>query len=69
VQQKKDTIYALSTCYGKSGVAIIRVSGPESLRVLNSISDFYTYLCAIDLGLLRLSGISIKTALLFISLS
>ena len=38
MQQKKDTIYALSTCYGKSGVAIIRVSGPESLRVLKDVN-------------------------------
>lgn len=32
--QNKNTIYALSTCYGRSGVAIIRISGPESLKVL-----------------------------------
>jgi tRNA modification GTPase len=28
----EDTIFALSTCYGKSGIAVIRVSGPEALR-------------------------------------
>ena len=27
-----ETIYALSTVYGKSGVAVIRVSGPSESR-------------------------------------
>ena len=36
--QNKDTIYALSTCYGKSGIAVTRISGPKSLRVLK---DFH----------------------------
>ena len=36
--RNKDTIYALSTCYGKSGIAVIRISGPKSLRVLK---DFH----------------------------
>ncbi len=36
--QNKDTIYALSTCYGKSGVAVIRISGPEASGVLK---DFH----------------------------
>ena len=38
VLKRRDTIYALSTCYGKSGVAIIRISGPESLKVLKDVS-------------------------------
>ena len=35
---QKDTIFALSTCYGKSGIAIIKVSGPNALKVLESFS-------------------------------
>ena len=33
-----DTIYALSTAPGKAGVAIIRISGPESKAVLEKLS-------------------------------
>lgn len=33
------TIYALSTVFGKSGVAIIRVSGKHALKVINDITD------------------------------
>ena len=33
----KKTIYALSTFYGQSSVAIVRVSGPESLTVANKL--------------------------------
>ena len=40
--QNKDTIYALSTCYGKSGIAVIRISGPESLRVLKDFHFKYS---------------------------
>ena len=32
-----DTIYALSTPYGKSGIAVIKISGPQSLKVLKSL--------------------------------
>ena len=32
------TIYALSTVYGKSGVAVIRVSGAEALRVVAALT-------------------------------
>ena len=32
-----DTIYALSTPYGKSGIAIIKISGPNSLKVLQNL--------------------------------
>ena len=35
---QQDTIYALSTSYGKSGIAIIRISGPQSLDVLVSLN-------------------------------
>ncbi|KAF2071370.1 hypothetical protein CYY_007310 [Polysphondylium violaceum] len=34
---KKDTIYSLSSGVGKSGVAVIRVSGPQSKNVLQSL--------------------------------
>ena len=34
----KDTIYALSTPTGKSAIAIIRISGKQSLEVLKKIS-------------------------------
>ena len=33
-----DTIYALSTPYGKSGIAIIKISGPRSLKVLKNFN-------------------------------
>jgi len=33
------TIYALSTVYGKSGVAVIRVSGPKVLDIIKNITD------------------------------
>lgn len=33
----KSTIFALSTVYGKSGVAVIRVSGPRSSQALRSL--------------------------------
>ena len=31
------TFYALSTISGKSGVAVIRINGPESLQVLRDL--------------------------------
>ena len=31
---QKETIFALSTCYGKSGIAIIKISGPNALKAL-----------------------------------
>ncbi len=33
------TIYALSTVYGKSGVAVIRISGSEVLNIISQMSD------------------------------
>ncbi len=33
------TIYALSTVYGKSGVGIIRISGPEAIQSLSQMTD------------------------------
>ena len=33
------TIYALSTVYGKSGVAVIRISGDDAKKVINSMTD------------------------------
>ena len=32
------TIYALSTVFGKSGVAVIRVSGADALNVIKEIT-------------------------------
>ncbi len=40
---KKDTIFALSSASGKSGVAVYRISGPKSLEVLNSIGPTLTH--------------------------
>lgn len=34
----KDTIYALSTPYGKSGIAVIKISGPRALKALQSFN-------------------------------
>jgi tRNA modification GTPase len=34
---KEDTVYALSTAYGKAGVAIIRISGPKALNVAKEV--------------------------------
>src|SRR5574344_790844 len=34
----KNTIYALSTVYGKSGVAIIRVSGAKAMEAINKMT-------------------------------
>ena len=33
------TIYALSTVYGKSGVAVIRISGEEVLNIISQMTD------------------------------
>ncbi len=33
------TIYALSTAYGKSGVAVVRVSGPHALQAVAALTD------------------------------
>ena len=33
------TIYALSTVYGKSGVAVVRISGEEAINVIKKITD------------------------------
>ena len=33
----KDTIYALSTPTGKSAIAVIRISGKQSLNILKKI--------------------------------
>lgn len=35
----KDTIYALSTVFGKSGVAVIRISGEKVLDIINKITN------------------------------
>lgn len=34
-----ETIYALSTVYGKSGVAVIRISGPSALQAITRMTD------------------------------
>ena len=36
--EKKDTIFALSTPYGRSAVAVIRLSGPNSLNIAKTIT-------------------------------
>ena len=33
------TIYALSTVFGKSGVAVIRISGDNALKVIEQMTD------------------------------
>ena len=38
----KSTIYALSTVFGKSGVAVIRVSGPSVLSVISYLTNINT---------------------------
>ena len=51
----KDTIYALSTVFGKSGVAVIRISGEKVLDIINKITkidvsqikDRYAYFTSI----------------------
>ncbi|MFK7761326.1 MAG: tRNA uridine-5-carboxymethylaminomethyl(34) synthesis GTPase MnmE [Candidatus Midichloriaceae bacterium] len=35
---QRDTIFALSTCYGKSGIAIIKISGPNALKILQDLN-------------------------------
>jgi tRNA modification GTPase len=35
---QRETIFALSTCYGKSGIAIIKISGPDALQVLKDLN-------------------------------
>ena len=37
--RQKSTIYALSSGYGKCGVAVIRVSGPSSLTVMKTMTN------------------------------
>ena len=39
MSKKTDTIYALSTPYGKSAIAVIRVSGDEVLKILKQITN------------------------------
>ena len=36
--EKKETIFALSTPYGRSAIAVIRLSGPNSLNVAKKIT-------------------------------
>ena len=38
----KDTIYALSTPPGRSAIAVIRISGDQSLNTLKKISSIKT---------------------------
>lgn len=35
---QRNTIFALSTCYGKSGIAIIKISGPNALKILEDLN-------------------------------
>ena len=41
------TIYALSTVYGKSGVAVIRISGTAALQVVAALTE-------LDVGKIKL---------------
>ena len=34
-----ETIFALSTPYGQSAIAVIRISGPECLKVSKELTD------------------------------
>ena len=51
----ENTIYALSTVFGKSGVAVIRISGPQALEAvkqmtsidINKIQPRYAYFSAL----------------------
>ena len=36
--KKKDTIFALASGPGKSAISIVRISGPESIKAINSLS-------------------------------
>ena len=36
------TIYALSTAVGKSGVAVVRISGPEAQTVIKKMTNIKT---------------------------
>ena len=33
----EDTIAAIATAYGEGGIGIIRISGPESLNIMNRV--------------------------------
>src|SRR5689334_9169928 len=37
-----DTIYALSSAHGRAGVAVIRISGPDCLKVRPSLGWFHS---------------------------
>ena len=36
--KKNDTIFALASGPGKAAISIIRISGPESIKTINSLS-------------------------------
>ena len=38
--KKKDTIFALASGPGKAAISIIRISGPESIKTINSLSPY-----------------------------
>ena len=44
----RNTIYALSTVYGKSGVAVIRISG-------NKVLDIISQITSIDINIISLT--------------
>ena len=39
MQTKKETIFALSSGYGKSATALIRLSGPKAYQIIKKISS------------------------------
>ena len=52
---QNQTIYALSTVFGKSGVAVIRVSGSQAIDAIKNLTNIdtknikprYAYFCSI----------------------
>ena len=36
---KKDTIYALSSAYGKAGVSVFRISGPSAFEIVEKLTN------------------------------
>ena len=39
MREERDTIAAIATALGEGGIGIVRISGPEALRIADSILD------------------------------
>ena len=39
LREERDTIAAIATALGEGGIGIVRISGPEALRIADSILD------------------------------